>query len=321
MGRRGVGWGGKGWRRPATPATATKRTTTTKRPTTTKCPGLNKKVIASFPFPVEVEDCNGNAKVRTTTPHLTVYDTTKKPTTQRPGEAGRPPVRDIEASYFLKSLLFYSPDYLEKLFGPKARNHLQDMGGVDKVASALSESQTIEDFARELQLQKADVDHLRGVLVAVEDGDDGELKSLGIKDSELANVKNFLEKLVNTGFLGEAGRSPVRDIEASGFLKSLLTSYGSNYLEKIFGTKKARNRLHDLGGVDKVAIALSYSQTIEDFGRELGLQSADVEHFRGVLVAVENGDDGTLKGFGIKDSELANVKLFLEKLVNTGFLD
>ena len=107
-----------------------------------------------------------------------------------------------ETSSFLKSLLAsHGPNYLEKLFGPKARNNLHDLGGVDNVAIALSESQTIEDFARELQLQKADVDHLRGVLVAVEDGDDGELKSLGIKDSELANVKNFLEKLVNTGFL------------------------------------------------------------------------------------------------------------------------
>ena len=47
-----------------------------------------------------------------------------------------------------------------------------------------------------------------------------------------------------------------------------------------------------MGGVDKVANALSYSQTIEDFGRELRLQSADVKHFRSVLVAVENGDDG-----------------------------
>ena len=209
-------------------------------------------------------------------------------------------MRDIEASSFLKSLLAsHGPNYLEKLFGPKARNNLHDLGGVDIVAIALSESQTIEDFARELQLQKADVDHLRDVLVAVEDDDDGQLKSLGIKDSELANVKNFLEKLVNTGFLGEAGRSPVRDIEASGFLKSLLISYGSNYLEKIFGTKKARNRLHDLGGVDKVAIALSYSQTIEDFGRELRLQRADVEHLRSVFMAVENGDIGMLKSLGV----------------------
>ena len=108
--------------------------------------------------------------------------------------------------------------------------------------------------------------------------------------------------------------------ETSSFLKSLLASHGPNYLEKLFGPK-ARNNLHDLGGVDKVAIALSYSQTIDDFGRELGLKKADVEHFRGVLVAVEIGDDGRLKSLGIKDSELANVKLFLEKLVNTGFLD
>ena len=110
-------------------------------------------------------------------------------------------MRDIEASYFLKSLLFYSPDYLEKLFGPKARNHLQDMGGVDKVANALSYSQTIEDFGRELRLQRADVEHLRSVFMAVENGDIGMLKSLGIKDSELGDVKFFLEKLVNTGFL------------------------------------------------------------------------------------------------------------------------
>ena len=56
-------------------------------------------------------------------------------------------MRDIEASSFLKSLLAsHGPNYLETLFGPKARNHLQDMGGVDKVAIALSESQTIEDF-------------------------------------------------------------------------------------------------------------------------------------------------------------------------------
>ena len=79
--------------------------------------------------------------------------------------------------------------------------------------------------------------------------------------------------------------------------------------------------MHDLGGVDKVAIALSYSQTIEDFGRELGLQSADVRHLRDVLIAVENGDIATLKSLGIKDSELGDVKFFLEKLVNTGFLD
>ena len=120
--------------------------------------------------------------------------------------------------------------------------------------------------------------------------------------------------------------SPVRDIEASSFLKSLLASHGPNYLETLFGPK-ARNNLQDLGGVDKVAIALSESPTIEDFERELGLQSADVRHLRDVLIAVENGDIATLKSLGIKDSELGDVKVFLfqknflEKLVNTGFLD
>ena len=46
--------------------------------------------------------------------------------------------------------------------------------------------------------------------MAVEDGEDGTLKSLGIKNSELGDVKvflfqkNFLEKLVNTGFVDRA---------------------------------------------------------------------------------------------------------------------
>ena len=49
--------------------------------------------------------------------------------------------------------------------------------------------------------------------------------------------------------------------------------------------------------------------------------AADVEHLRSVFMAVENGDLGMLKSLGIKDSELGDVKFFLEKLVNTGFLD
>lgn len=47
----------------------------------------------------------------------------------------------------------------------------------------------------------------------------------------------------------------------------------------------------------------------------------DLEHLRSVFMAVENGDLGMLKSLGIKDSELGDVKFFLEKLVNTGFLD
>ena len=51
--------------------------------------------------------------------------------------ARRPPVE--ETSSFLKSLLAsHGPNYLEKLFGPKARNNMQALGGVDDVAIALS---------------------------------------------------------------------------------------------------------------------------------------------------------------------------------------
>lgn len=115
-----------------------------------------------------------------------------------------------------------------------------------------------------------------------------------------------------------ARRPPVE--ETTGFLKSLLASHGPDYLEKLFGPK-ARNNLADLGGVEQVAIALSESQTIEDFGHHLKLSRTDIEHLRSVFMAVENGDIGMLKSLGIKDSELGDVKFFLEKLVNTGFLD
>lgn len=63
------------------------------------------------------------------------------------------------------------------------------------------------------------------------------------------------------------------------------------------------------------------SQTIDDFGAALHLMRSDLEHLRSVFMAVENGDLGTLKSIGIKDSELGDVKFFLEKLVKTGFLD
>jgi len=67
--------------------------------------------------------------------------------------------------------------------------------------SCLTESQTIEDFGAAMHLLRTDLDHLRSVFVAVENGDLGRLKSLGIKDSEIGDVRFFLERLINTGFL------------------------------------------------------------------------------------------------------------------------
>lgn len=69
-------------------------------------------------------------------------------------------------------------------------------------------------------------------------------------------------------FLFVAKRPPVE--ETASFLQSLLASHGPNYLEKLFGSK-ARDALQPLGGVEKVAIALSESQTIEDFGAAMHL--------------------------------------------------
>ena len=51
-----------------------------------------------------------------------------------------------------------------------------------------------------------------------------------------------------------AKRPPVD--ETGHFLQTLLANHGPNYLEKLFG-KKARDALIPLGGVQKVAVALS----------------------------------------------------------------
>lgn len=63
------------------------------------------------------------------------------------------------------------------------------------------------------------------------------------------------------------------------------------------------------------------SETLEDFGSALHLMRSDLEHLRNVFMAVETGDLTLLKALGIKDSELADLKFFLDKMVNTGFMD
>jgi hypothetical protein len=51
-----------------------------------------------------------------------------------------------------------------------------------------------------------------------------------------------------------AKRPPVD--ETANYLQTLLATHGPNYLEKLFGSK-ARDALFPLGGVEKVAMALS----------------------------------------------------------------
>ena len=45
------------------------------------------------------------------------------------------------------------------------------------------ESATIDDFGEKMSLHRTDVEHLRSVFMAVENGDIGMLKSLGIRVS------------------------------------------------------------------------------------------------------------------------------------------
>lgn len=114
--------------------------------------------------------------------------------------AKRPPVEETAA--FLNSLLAsHGPNYLVKLFGPKAKDALAPLGGVEKVAIALSETQTIDDFSRALHLMRSDMRHLRAVFQAVEHGDLSMLQKLGIHDAELGDVKFFMRQMATTGFL------------------------------------------------------------------------------------------------------------------------
>lgn len=60
---------------------------------------------------------------------------------------------------------------------------------------------------------------------------------------------------------------------------------------------------------------------MEDFGKALHLMRGDLEHLRNVFMAVETGDLSLLKSLGIKEPELNDLKIFFDKLVNTGFMD
>ena len=72
----------------------------------------------------------------------------------------------------------------------------------------------------------------------------------------------------------------------------------ANHLERFFG-HKARNGLKAMGGIDMVAIALSESPTIDDFGLAVGMGVKEIENLKVILVSVEQGDIGILHSLGI----------------------
>ena len=59
-----------------------------------------------------------------------------------------------ETVSFLKSLLAtHGPNYFERLFGPKARNNMLQLGGVDNVAIVLSGGKNKKIFIRKTILK------------------------------------------------------------------------------------------------------------------------------------------------------------------------
>merc|ERR1711994_44655 len=115
-----------------------------------------------------------------------------------------------------------------------------------------------------------------------------------------------------------ARRPPVE--ETASFLQSLLNSHGSNFLEILFGPR-AKNNMKRLGGIQNVAIVLSESYTIDDFSEAMKLSSSDLHNLKLIFHSVEQGDLGVLSAIGVKDSELGDMKFFIEKFIKTGFLD
>ena len=58
-----------------------------------------------------------------------------------------------ETVVFLESLLAtHGPNYFERLFGPKARNNMLELGGVDNVAIVLSGKISLFCLSKKLKL-------------------------------------------------------------------------------------------------------------------------------------------------------------------------
>ena len=154
-----------------------------------------------------------------------------------------------------------------------------------------------------------------------------------------------------------ARRPPVE--ETASFLQSLLNSHGTNFLEILFGPR-ARNNMKKLGGIQNVAIVLSgceadggvmrvnslfrvlhdwwlcsgseahlhwSSQSQTDIsqrragrsGRPLGYWSQGEDSF--TLTSLLDLLFMFIVLYPSQDSELGDMKFFIDKLIRTGFLD
>ncbi|GAV08131.1 hypothetical protein RvY_17869-2 [Ramazzottius varieornatus] len=118
----------------------------------------------------------------------------------------------------------------------------------------------------------------------------------------------------NKAVCSAAKRPPVK--ETATFLNSLMKSHGADFLQKIFGNDAA-----NLGETTRIAVLLSESPTIDDFAASGKLKPENAERFRNIVVATEKGNSGELRAMGFSDSEMADIKFFLDKLIATGFVN
>ncbi|KAL7073567.1 hypothetical protein ACQ4LE_007297 [Meloidogyne hapla] len=116
----------------------------------------------------------------------------------------------------------------------------------------------------------------------------------------------------NSAMCTAAIRPPVEETVA--FLKALLQAHGKDFLEKLFG-EEARNSLAGMGGVDKVAVALSQSPTLEAFGVEMKMSPNELARMASVLQAIISSDENS----GFTPNEAADFRFFVQKLQETGF--
>lgn len=115
----------------------------------------------------------------------------------------------------------------------------------------------------------------------------------------------------NSAMCTAAIRPPVE--ETAAFLKALLQAHGKDFLVKLFGPT-AKDSLAAMGGVDKVAVTLSQSPTIDVFGTEMKLGDEEIARMGAVLEAIVSGQNS-----GLTPNEAADFRFFVQKLQETGF--
>ncbi|KAI6189757.1 Prohormone-4 [Aphelenchoides bicaudatus] len=108
-----------------------------------------------------------------------------------------------------------------------------------------------------------------------------------------------------------AQRPPVE--ETSAFFQALLTAHGPNFFVNLLG-HRAKNSLTDMGGVDRVSVAISQSPTIEAFGTEMKMTDEEIQTMHEILQAIALGLPSSLN-----DNEASDFRFFAQQLKQTNF--